>query len=264
MSFSERLKIIIEKDYKTQSNFAEAIRVTKASVNDYLSSKRKPNFDVLKKIAELGYNMNWLLTGEGTEKKEYLNLELFDIYDNSLLESIVIKAGGIITVNEKLNKSRRTPTALCNYVLDYLYFYNIIESLLREITLNRDFISIKNMLNLNYDADKIIFNKFMPAIDTYLKYERPYNDKEFLSQINDLDEGDDLEFALSLSTIYVVYSEIIELDKRMKEYGISELNSVKDIYIQIYDLMRNRNYLMVKASKFNNVVAKTFNINYSL
>lgn len=265
MSFSERLKIIIDEDYKTQSNFAEAIRATKASVNDYLSSKRKPNYDVLKKIAELGYNMNWLLTGEGSKRKEYLNLELFDIYDNSLLESITIKVSGKNTINETLNKIRRTPNSLSNHVLDYLYYYNITESLLREITINRSFKSITNILNLNYKADKIIFNNFMPAIDAYLKYEKPYNDEEYLSLINDLDDvdGDNLEFILSMSEIFVVYTEIIELDKRINEFGILEFGGVKDIYKQIYDLIRNGTYLSVKANKFYNVIAKTFKINYS-
>lgn len=64
MSFSERLKIIVEEDYKTQVNFAEAIGVTKVSVNDYLNWKRKPNFEALRRIGDLGYDLNWLINGE--------------------------------------------------------------------------------------------------------------------------------------------------------------------------------------------------------
>lgn len=79
MSFRKRLKSIIKEDYGTQVRFAIAIGATKASISDYISGKRKPNYLVLYRIAKEGYNLNWLLTGYGKKSNEE-TIKMLTIY----------------------------------------------------------------------------------------------------------------------------------------------------------------------------------------
>lgn len=253
MSFSERLKIIIEEDYKTQSNFAEAIRVTKASVNDYLSSKRKPNFDVLKKIAELGYNMNWLLTGEGTEKKELFNYELLDKYDNSLFDYILFYIGGPGMNKRIVKEPNVTINEKSKYILEYLYQECIIEALFLNLTYSRIFSVIEKYLNGTIFNDALVFNILIPAINKYIESGEIYEDAN-------IELNDQMDFIYCLSSIYVVYLEINELEQRIKSSEPKvEVDDMKGIYKQIYDLIENDIYLSIKAQKFNKIVANTFN-----
>lgn len=262
MSFSERLKIIVEEDFNTQVNFAEAIRVTKASVNDYLSSRRKPNFDVLQKIANLGYNMNWVFTGIGTRKKELMNLELLDNYDESIIESIIVHVGGMVKVKKFVPNVRTSSEEISNYVLKYLYYQNTIEALYLELCSSKSFLLFEKSVKCNTSLDSFVFESILPAIDNYLKTEEVYNHKTKSGKNITFHIVDDYEFIHSLANIYVVYSEIIALEDRIKDIGSNNLTNMKDIFKQILDLMNNSDYLMVKSNKFYNVISKTFNIEY--
>jgi len=63
---TERLKLIIELKYNgVNTKFAEAIGINKQQMQVYLSGKSKPGADTLEKIAAIGINVQWLLTGEG-------------------------------------------------------------------------------------------------------------------------------------------------------------------------------------------------------
>lgn len=263
MSFQDRIKKILEDDYTSQVGLADDLGVSKAIISKYLKSERSPNFEMLEKFYRLGYNLNWLVSGKGSRKKEYLNFEVFDNYDRSLIESIGIAVKGKSYINKVTNRLENKSNELSKYTLEYLYFNNLVNSLQREITLNRSFISISNILYLEGNSEEVIFKNFMPAVDNFLKYEKLYNDNSFLKMVKELNDGDELEFILSLSEVYVLYTEIEELNKRMSEFGIREFGEVKNIYKQIYDLMRNPSYLSVKADKFYNVVAKTFNLDFT-
>lgn len=263
MSFSERLKNIIEEDYNTQVNFAEAIRATKASVNDYLSSKRKPNFDVLQRIADLGYNMNWILTGKGSRKKQFLNLEVLDKYDESVIESIVVHVGGIVKNKKFAQTVITTDEEISKYALIYFYITNMIEALILELTYSNCFKHFEKNMKSNSILDDYVFEVLMPAINDYLISGIVFNVESSVENKKKLEIIDEHEFVYSLTHIYVVYSEIMDLKERMKEYNLLEYGDEKEIYKQIFDLMKNETYLMVKSSKFYNIVAKTFNIELS-
>lgn len=260
MSFSERLKTIIDEDYKTQSNFADAIRVTKASVNDYLSSKRKPNFDVLSKIAELGYNMNWLLTGKGSRKKELFNYEMLDQYDKSIIDSAVVHVGGFVK-NKNIVPGVKTSTEqISKFTLIYLYYSNMIEALILELTYSNCYKFFKDTILFGSFLEDYVFEVLMPAINDYLMTGKSYNLNGKKENENGLKIVEKSEFVYSLAEIYVVYSEIIDLKERMEETDLLGMGGIKETYMQIFDLMKNETYLMVKSKKFENIIAKTFNI----
>lgn len=62
-TFTERLKLAIG----TQSldSFASAMNMPYRTLHGYLRGERQPNADGLAKLARVGINLNWLLTGEG-------------------------------------------------------------------------------------------------------------------------------------------------------------------------------------------------------
>lgn len=81
MSFNIRLKEIIEKDYTSQVQLANELGVSKAVITKYLNTDRKPNFEMLEKFYNIGYNINWLISGRGVEKRHLINREELDEYD---------------------------------------------------------------------------------------------------------------------------------------------------------------------------------------
>ncbi len=69
MELSERIKNIRESLGYSQKEMAAAIETSLPSVQNYESGKSVPGGDVIKSIVKLGFNANWLLTGEGDMKR---------------------------------------------------------------------------------------------------------------------------------------------------------------------------------------------------
>lgn len=68
--FADRLKIAREKLGKTQKEMAHIINVSLTAWQNYESGKQFPGGKVFEEFAKLGFNANWLLTGEGPMKWE--------------------------------------------------------------------------------------------------------------------------------------------------------------------------------------------------
>lgn len=64
-TIGSRLKAFAKARYKRLGVFAEAAGINPSQLSDYVADKFVPRGDVLTKFAELGLNVNWLLTGEG-------------------------------------------------------------------------------------------------------------------------------------------------------------------------------------------------------
>jgi transcriptional regulator with XRE-family HTH domain len=60
-----RLKAFAKARFKRLGTFAEAAGINPSQLSDYIADKYIPRGDVLTKFAELGLNVNWLLTGKG-------------------------------------------------------------------------------------------------------------------------------------------------------------------------------------------------------
>ncbi|WP_277058754.1 helix-turn-helix domain-containing protein [Trichlorobacter lovleyi] len=65
MDLPERIKIARESIGKSQKDMANALGASLPSVQNYESGKSVPGGDVIKAFVKLGFNANWLLTGEG-------------------------------------------------------------------------------------------------------------------------------------------------------------------------------------------------------
>lgn len=69
MELSDRLKIARESTGKTQKEMAHAIDVSLTAVQSYESGRQVPGGRVLEALALMGFDTNWLLTGEGEMKR---------------------------------------------------------------------------------------------------------------------------------------------------------------------------------------------------
>ena len=58
-------RLVIARGKQSQLDFATQMGVHRNSLSRYESGENEPSAEVLQKIAELGYNVNWLLTGKG-------------------------------------------------------------------------------------------------------------------------------------------------------------------------------------------------------
>jgi len=76
---SHRIKEIREKKKLSQVRFAKALGLTPASISNYESGKRLPDYASINALSDVyNVNTNWLLTGEGSMFKEPEYLELRD------------------------------------------------------------------------------------------------------------------------------------------------------------------------------------------
>lgn len=62
----ERLRHFAKEHSKTLAAFAEGLGIVPQQLQPYVSGERFPKDDLLEKIAMMGCNLNWLVTGEGS------------------------------------------------------------------------------------------------------------------------------------------------------------------------------------------------------
>lgn len=69
MTASERLKNVREALGKGQKEMAELLGINYRTYQNYEKSLNDPNWDTCEALVRLGFNANWLLTGEGEMKR---------------------------------------------------------------------------------------------------------------------------------------------------------------------------------------------------
>lgn len=65
MSINNRICLIIEHFGGSITKFSERSGINYRSVQNYMRGEREPNSDAYLKFAQIGVNINWLLTGDG-------------------------------------------------------------------------------------------------------------------------------------------------------------------------------------------------------
>lgn len=76
MSFVERFRKIVAEDFSSQNDLARTISASKVTISGYSSGKQKPNYDILSKLYDLGYSIDWLISGKGSMKRTDISSEL--------------------------------------------------------------------------------------------------------------------------------------------------------------------------------------------
>jgi len=65
MPFADRIKIVRESLGKNQKEMAISLEASLSAIQSYESGRQLPGGKVLDTLARMGFNVNWLLTGEG-------------------------------------------------------------------------------------------------------------------------------------------------------------------------------------------------------
>lgn len=83
-TFAERIQFILDEEDISQAELARRIGVTRATVNEWLSTRsQSPRADALFRIEDrLGYSARWLATG-----REPIRLKRLDPTETLILES---------------------------------------------------------------------------------------------------------------------------------------------------------------------------------
>lgn len=105
-TIGERLRYFAENNFKLLNDFSKAMGVKTPALYNYFNNKNEPGSSFLFRLAELGCDINWLLTGHSfSEKDTYLINEKGTI-DNSKIKKneFLIEAtipAGIADINER-------------------------------------------------------------------------------------------------------------------------------------------------------------------
>lgn len=65
MEFASRLKIFITENWEAIGEFVFDVRISQSMIYKYINSESSPSGEVLKKLYDVGCNINWLLSGHG-------------------------------------------------------------------------------------------------------------------------------------------------------------------------------------------------------
>lgn len=122
-----RLRFLIEASYKGQREFARETDTNISLLNRYVMNQSKPGSDFLVKIGKLGFNLNWLLLGNGEIFHGQLGKELkFEF----LLKLIIYKTYQALN-NSKVKITKRVFKVNANFLaflltddVDILYKIN--------------------------------------------------------------------------------------------------------------------------------------------
>jgi transcriptional regulator with XRE-family HTH domain len=90
MSLGERLKVARESTKKSQRDFAELLGISFRGLQTYESGSSVPGGNILSAYAELGFNVNWILLGEGPMHLEVNDSSLYFLQNNELLDNVIM------------------------------------------------------------------------------------------------------------------------------------------------------------------------------
>lgn len=105
-AFAERLRYWAETRFPTLGECANAIGVEASNLTKYMNGSRRPNMDVLERIAALGVSLDWLVNGEG-EIETARGAESLPLADQ--LQIIVEKVRAIERPSQQERKDQTLP-----------------------------------------------------------------------------------------------------------------------------------------------------------
>lgn len=136
MSFAIRLKQIIKNNYNSQVELAIDLDVSKVAISEYINSKRKPNYDMLEKFYNLGYSIDWLISGKGSMKRTFVNEDDLDNYDRVVFDhfsSVSNTPNKILDVEGFENKSANLSIRLKLFIYQEFSYKSLKRLLLNSV-----------------------------------------------------------------------------------------------------------------------------------
>ncbi len=150
--FNDRLKELRLQKKHTQQEFGEILGVTKNTQQNYEAGKRAPDANYLMKLAQAGYDVKYLITGERDYSeltpKQIELLQLFDsasaeyrdaVFDLMMIEQAPSPASDVLNSKKALFKlltGSDNPRQLTIEQQELLNLYAIAEPAIQEATMN--------------------------------------------------------------------------------------------------------------------------------
>ena len=105
--FGKRLRLVAVKAFGSMKKLSEVSGINYTQISDYLSERRSPGFEALSAFANVGINVDWLLTGEGEMMRDT------DFHDGSAMsieleQDIETYQNMTVELNNKLDQFFRT------------------------------------------------------------------------------------------------------------------------------------------------------------
>lgn len=138
----DRIKAIRESMGLSQREFADQAGLSTRAIQNYELGSSIPGGKILGKIAELGFNVNWVLTGKGETKSNDINLDYYDAIDLFLLESIIQHVDKSAEAQGFLLPPNVRNTMILNYYIDIkvnkktIYFEDVNRDLSEKLASN--------------------------------------------------------------------------------------------------------------------------------
>lgn len=278
MSINERIKLIVDLYYGSQAELASDLGVSRVAISGYINSERKPNTEVYEKFYNLGFNLNWLVSGIGSMKISLLNREVLDKYDSLLLEESLkdrflyssvgteIKAEDNLLLIETLLFRIRlyedvSPDVIKSKIEKSKYYQFILNSISTE--------SKSKFISFDYDEVISIRGGVDKKNRIDLKLLEAVDEKEFILSICSY---------LFLITEYNYYKKIIAggnewVNKRYQE-SLNNMDNfspmdmvrrqyhekVKEHFISLYEQIDDFSYIESKATILSGLIPNIFNI----
>lgn len=121
MSLSERIKFVRGTLGYSQKEMAKAIKSSLPSVQGYEAGDSVPGGKVIEALVKLGFNANWLLTGEGSLKNEDVGYPLAEGF--KMASSAGVKAEGYILTSKTAQEALPSIDDLCILLRDIIETY---------------------------------------------------------------------------------------------------------------------------------------------
>lgn len=65
MTSGQRMRLFGESVYSSIKEFAQAVKMAPPNLQKYMNDEREPGSGILRRLYDIGCNINWLLTGNG-------------------------------------------------------------------------------------------------------------------------------------------------------------------------------------------------------
>lgn len=123
MELAERLKLVRDSLGKSQKDMALLINSSLSALQSYESGRQFPGGKVFEALARMGFDSNWLLTGEGEMKRGEVVYPLGESLKNGLIINDDSDDGFVQVPRYKVNASAGGGAVIhSEQIVDYLSF----------------------------------------------------------------------------------------------------------------------------------------------
>ncbi|MGA2296577.1 MAG: helix-turn-helix transcriptional regulator [FCB group bacterium] len=195
MKLTERLKIFIENNYKTQKEFAEKANIDITALNRYLSGKVSPGVDVLNKFNIAGVSIDWLINGTGSMYAK--NPKGYELSNHTEIQEIIDTSTPYKRIIKWINENYGS---LNNFALLMdINLEDLKNTLYENVVPDLSFITILNRSGCNTDwiltcEGSMYANNPIGEILKSKQYVTMLNQGELLNEVNQEMDNAKLEF----------------------------------------------------------------------